>query len=581
LARDRYDRDATRKNAPGVDKTTEGVGPEATESMTPSERAKRRNKIILLIILALILAALIGGLYYYLTQKEVFIPRVTVAQAKTIAPPKFLFLFDGAPKARMRKPTDVAIHPKTKWVYVTDSGGHRVSVFDLNGKFFFAFDDTPDGKMKDPIYVDFNKKGEVYITDRGYRGLYIYNQRGKIIKKFVPNNDPNFQWNPIAITFDEDDNLYVTDIWQTHRVLVFGPDGNLKLSFGSVKGIAKLAEEPGKFAFPNGIVVQGNKIYVSDSNNRRIQVFNKKGKFLYLIKTGGLPRGIDIGYKNRLHIVDTMAHSCSVFTRAGKYLCSFGEFGFDLAQFYFPNGLDCIGRRIYVTDMTNDHVDVWAWPVEVPLPVKPGVLQCSPCLLLPLLLLLLWLLRKNRYPAHKEFLELIVANERVKLLSDKLVKVFVVQETFDFFKDVEQETIKMEDIMEVFDYDEDKVREIQEEHLLDEESAALIFRVRKPFFKGRILAENERIKEVAQQKHRKVLDYAEFIEKYEERAIEAGEDQEFEELEEEAEEILPSKDEDKPKKEKEDKSGKKKKSEKPKKKPNDKKRGKPKKKPKK
>lgn len=525
MAKDSYDRDATQRNASGADKTTEGVGSEATEGMTPSERTKRRNKIILLILLALLLAALIGGLYYYLTQRELAIPRVTVPEAKTIAPPKFLFLFDGSPKATMKKPTDVAVHSKTKWVYVTDTSMHRVSVFDLNGKFFFSFDKVDNGDMIAPIYVAFNKKGEVYVTDRGNEGLYIYTQRGKLIKKFIPDNDPNFQWLPIALTFDEDDNLYVTDILKTHQVFVFDPNGNLKLKFGEVKGVSKLAEEPGKFAFPNGIVVQGNKIYVSDSNNRRIQVFNKKGKFLYLIKTGGLPRGIDIGYKNRLHLVDTMAHSCSVFTRGGKYLCSFGEFGYDLAQFYFPNSIACFGRRIYVTDMANDRVEVWAWPVEVPLPVKPGLLQCSPCLLLPLLLLLLWLLRKNRYPAHREFLELVVANDRVKLLSDKLTKVYVVQDTFDEFKEVEQNTIKMEEIMEVFDYDEEKVNEIQQENQLSEESAALVYRVRKPLFKGRILAEDERLKEVAQQKRRKLMNYNDFIEKYEERATETGEGQ--------------------------------------------------------
>ncbi len=526
MAKDSNKQDANLKGASGAkgaERGVEGRAPEVTEGMTPSERARRRNKILLLILLALLLAALIAALYYYLTQRETPIPRVTVPKAKIIAPPKFLFLFDGSPKATMRRPTDVAIHPKTKWVYVTDTYMRRISVFDLNGRFFFSFKKIDKGEMRTPVYVAFNKKGDVYITDRGNEGLYIYTPRGQFVKKFIPNNDPNFQWLPIAITFDEDDNLYVTDILKDHRVLVFDPNGNLKLSFGVVGGVAKITQDPGKFAFPNGIVVQENKIFVSDSNNRRIQVFNKQGKFLYIIKPGGLPRGIDIGYKNRLHLVDVMAHSCSVFSRGGKYLCSFGEFGFDLGQFYFPNSLSCFGRRIYVTDMANNRVEVWAWPVEVPLPFRPGPWMCPWCLLLPLLLLLLWLLRKNRYLAHREFLELVVENDRVKLLADKLIKVYVIQKTFDEFKEVEQHTVKMEDIMEVFDYDEEKVREIQEEYHLGEESAALIYRVRKPFFKGAILAEDERVKEVTQQKRRKVMNYQEFTEKYEERAVEVGE----------------------------------------------------------
>jgi len=534
LAKDPYNQDANLRGVSGVERGTEGRAPEGTEGMTPSERAKRRKKIFILMLLALLLAALIAALYYYLTQRETPIPRVTVPKAKTVAPPKFLFLFDGSPKATMRRPTDVAVHPQTRWVFVTDTYMHRVSVFDLNGRFLFSFKKTGNGEMRNPVYIGFNSKGEVYITDRGTERLYVYSPRGQFIREFVPNNDPNFEWLPIAMTFDEDDNLYVTDIRQDHRVLIFDPTGKLKLTFGVVGEVAKLTEDPGKFAFPNGITVQENKIFVSDSNNRRIQVYNKQGKFLYFIKTGGLPRGIDLGYKNRLHVVDVMAHSASVFSRGGKYLCSFGEFGFDLAQFYFPNSVTCFGRRIYITDMANNRVEVWAWPVEVPLPFQPGVWMCPWALLLPLLLLLLWLLRKNRYPAHREFLELVVKNDRVKLLADKLVKVHVIQKTFDEFKEVEQHTVKMEDVMEVFDYDEEKVREIQEEYQLSEESAALIYRVRKAFFKGRILAEEKRLKEVAQQKRRRVMDYEEFIEKYEERAIEA-EEAELTELEQEKE----------------------------------------------
>ncbi len=531
MAKNSNDKDANKKETPGVERgVKEGRGakeipPEATKGLTSSERVRRKNKILLLILLLLLLAALGAALYYYFTQKESPIPRVTVPDAKTIPPPKFLFLFDGSPKATMRRPTDVAIHPKTKWVYVTDTYMHRVSVFDLNGKFLFSFKKTDQGEMRSPIYVDFNKKGEVYITDRGNERLYVYTQRGKFIKEFVPDNDPNFRWLPIALTVDEDDNVYVTDILQDHRVLVFAPDGTLKVKFGVVGEVAKLTEDPGKFAFPNGIEVQENRIFVSDSNNRRIQVYSKEGKFLYFIKTGGLPRGVDIGYKNRLHLVDVMAHSCSVFTRGGKFLASFGEFGFDLGNFYFPNGISTYGRRIYVTDMANNRVQVWAWPVEIPLPIRPSIWMCPWFLLLPLLLLLLWLLRKSRYPSHREFLELVVENDRVKLLADKLIKVYVIEKTFDEFKEVEQHTVKMEEIMEVFDYDEEKVREIQEEYQLDEESAALFYRVRRSFFKGRILAENERLKEVAKQKHRRVMDYKEFIEKYEERAIEAGEDE--------------------------------------------------------
>ena len=89
-------------------------------------------------------------------------------------------------------------------------------------------------------------------------------------------------------------------------MLVLDPAGKLKLSFGSQ------GEEDGQFWFPNGIAVDSQgRIFVADSNNGRMQAFDKDGKFLFMISRGmspgdlSMPRGIAIDSENRLLIADT------------------------------------------------------------------------------------------------------------------------------------------------------------------------------------------------------------------------------------------------------------------------------------
>jgi len=510
----------------------EEAAAEARERELTLERRRRRKKIILLITLLLLLAALIFALIYYLLTREAPIPRVVAPEEIVIPPPRFLFLFDGIPKAPMRKPTGVAVHPKTKRVYVADTYNSRISVFTTRGRYLFSFSDVgEEGKLKKPLYIAFDKHGDVYVTDRRLEGIYIFTPEGDFIRKFIPNNDPKFDWQPTALTFDRKGNLYVTDIQRMHRVLVFDPYGLLKLEFGTTGQALREGERPGEFAFPNGIVVdKTGKIFVADSNNRRIQVFSPKGKFLYFIPTGGLPRGIDIGYKNRIHVVDVMAHNVLVFTTKGRPLCAFGELGINPAQFYFPNGLDTMGRWIYVTDTLNNRVEVWAWPVEVAVPVKPPPFKFPWCFLLPLLLLpLWWLLKKRKFPTREDFLAKIVENRKLDLIQKRIRKVYVVESTYERFKDYRQELptpvggpagrgeIKMEDVLRVGKYNVDVAKSFEERFKLDEESAALLAMARGGLFRSRILAEQELLREAAKELRVEHLNYEEFLEEYEKK----------------------------------------------------------------
>jgi DNA-binding beta-propeller fold protein YncE len=85
---------------------------------------------------------------------------------------------------------------------------------------------------------------------------------------------------PQGIAVDQDGNVYVTDTLN-NRVEIFDADGTFISAFG------KNGDGPGFFARPKGIAVDGDgHIWVADEVTDRLQVFNREGQLLTYIGQG-------------------------------------------------------------------------------------------------------------------------------------------------------------------------------------------------------------------------------------------------------------------------------------------------------
>lgn len=475
---------------------------------------RRKKKFLLLLFLLFAFFLIASAFLNFFRQKEVPIPTVTTTlPEKEVPPPRFLFLFDGSPNNRLSRPVGVAVHPATKNIYVGDAGNHRISVFSPQGNFLFSFNKVgKDGTLKVPLYIAFNKRGDVYVSDRRLQGMFVFTPRGTFKRKIIPNGDEKFAWLPLAMAFDAKGNLYVGDVLMEHRVLVIDPSGKVRNIFAGAGLALKKGEKAGLIAYPNGIVIQGNKVYVSDSDNRRIQVYTLKGKYLYMINTGGIPRGIDIGYKNRLHIVDVVGHNVMIYSRKGKELTNFGELGTELAQFYFPNGIDTDGRRIYVVDTGNNRVEIWSWGLEIPVPkrVAAGINWLRYALLPVLLGLYLWI-RRRRYVADEYFLQRVVDEDSVKWFRDRFRKVMVLKGDYDRFKYFEQDGTPLKRAMKITKYNRDLAMRIEHEYKIKPEMAAVLSAARARMTRAWILSEDNRTREIADDLGLRSLNYNEAL----------------------------------------------------------------------
>jgi len=264
-------------------------------------------------------------------------------------------------------------------VYVTETGGARkIHIYDSLGKQELAAFSPPGADTADrvPMYVAVNPDGDVYVSDRGASKIFTFAPDGTPKGEVTPPVpvDPA-SWNPLALTFDPEGNLYVADVTpDKHRLVVMDPDGKLKFSFGTQ------GEKQGEFWYPNGIVVDDQgRIFVSDSNNGRMQAFDKDGKFLFLISRGmskgdlAMPRGIAIDSKGRLLVLDTTRGSIQAYkisdsgeAGADKPPVEFkGVFYGDSGRrisFLFPNGMALDGHnKVYIADRGNNRVSIWEY----------------------------------------------------------------------------------------------------------------------------------------------------------------------------------------------------------------------------
>lgn len=462
------------------------------------ERVKRKKRYLLLLLaLLLFLFAFFG---YYYRYGEAPIPKV--APAEGYPEPVYLFSIYGP----LWEPTDVAINPINGDVYVANSRNAHISVYTPNGDYLFSFRDTGKGTpgLLDPVYLAINSKAEVYVSDRFRKAIFVFTDKGRFIKKLLPNNDKsfddetNFRWAPTALWFDEKDNLYVTDILHEHQVWVISPKGKVLKKFGHFEQAQTRFQGESGFYYPHGVTTgKDGNIYVADSNNGRLQIFDKNGRFLSFVYTGGLPRGIVIDDLGRLLVVDVLSHQVRVFDLKGKPLLEFGKQGVRDAEFNYPNGIAVDVRRIYVTDRMNHRVQVWGWPlfVRVPLRRLPKI-AFQWWYFLPLLLFPFLVGRRRRF-AHADFLEKVVKEEAVADAQRKLKKLYVTPETHSRFKQY-----FADDFLVALDPNWDRVKDWLEERKFEIplDAGALLFEARRSkarFKRVLVLVEDEELRMIA------------------------------------------------------------------------------------
>lgn len=201
---------------------------------------------------------------------------------------------------------------------------------------------------------------------------------------------------PRGLAVGPDGLIYVVDS-DNHRVQVFDPDGALVRSWGSQCNLATgldcvdpdgdgpLAYGDGQFQEPWGIAVaEDGRVYVADTWNHRLQVFDREGNLLNKWGTYGQtesapatlygPRDLAIDPAGRVFVTDTGNKRVIVYDADGALQMQWGGTGPLPGQLEEPVGL-ALDREgaLYVADTWNQRIQVFdgasgeflrEWPVD-------------------------------------------------------------------------------------------------------------------------------------------------------------------------------------------------------------------------
>ena len=171
---------------------------------------------------------------------------------------------------------------------------------------------------------------------------------------------------PRDIAISPQGQVYIADSGN-HRIQVFDQNGNFLKAWGGVEGAG-----PGELTEPWGIAVGPNgNIYVADTWNHRVQIFDEDGNFIsqfgFFANTDGDvnaspgafwgPRDIVIDAEGNVYVSDTGNKRIQKFTADGTYLGAWGGGGIVPGHFDEPVGLDIDSQgNIYVADTWNQRV---------------------------------------------------------------------------------------------------------------------------------------------------------------------------------------------------------------------------------
>src|SRR3974390_2058751 len=176
----------------------------------------------------------------------------------------------------------------------------------------------------------------LFVSDPGLRHVLVFNAKHE-----TEDVIPGGMVPPGGLAIDRENRLlYVSDI-DLDQVLVYDADSLKLLRKIGTTGKNHALTTPGDFARPSGLAVdQDGNLYVADTLNNRIEIFDADGKFLNAFGKAGdgpgyfaRPKGVAIDTDGHIWVADGVQDRVQVFNKEFQLLISFGGHGLLPGQF--------------------------------------------------------------------------------------------------------------------------------------------------------------------------------------------------------------------------------------------------------
>jgi DNA-binding beta-propeller fold protein YncE len=239
-------------------------------------------------------------------------------------------------------------------------------VFDAEGNFLRGWG---SGLFVRPHGISIGADDTLYLVDDMGHSVRQFTGHGELLRTIGPAGQPSdtgaegYDYRtirpggggpfnlPTNLIVGPGGDLFITDGYGNARVHRFSPDGELLDSWGSA------GDQPGHFNVPHGIGTDGERLYVADRENSRVQIFSIKGELHSVWTDTARPAQVHVAPDGLVYVFELGFHTgvfpwnkkdpsrpsgrISIFDREGRLVARWGGQGFPTTaeEFYAPHDL--------------------------------------------------------------------------------------------------------------------------------------------------------------------------------------------------------------------------------------------------
>jgi sugar lactone lactonase YvrE len=212
-----------------------------------------------------------------------------------------------------------------------------------------------------PYGIAVDSKGLVYVADQKVGAVFIFDPQTRDTQLIRNGYEAHFGWiNGLAI--DDDDRLFVSD-GKMHRVLIFNSKHELQeqIATGLVDPVGIALDTSNRFLYV--VDTQQDQVLVYDADSLKLlRRIGTGGKNHYLTTPGdfGAPQGVALDREGNVYVTDTLNNRVEIFDADGNFISLFGRHGDGPGYFARPKGIAVDGDgHIWVADEMNDRLQVF------------------------------------------------------------------------------------------------------------------------------------------------------------------------------------------------------------------------------
>ena len=222
----------------------------------------------------------------------------------------------GSRPGELDTPSGIAIYGEGN-LLVSDTYNHRIQAFTSDGEFIKTFGEegAAEGELNMPWRLSIGPDSNIYVADWGNDRVSIFTQDGEFLSSFGESGTGEGQFTkPADVVSDGNGNIYVCD-WGNERVQILDSNGEFRqltlgestvspwaknfldvnVEEGEARSRANLDMDDIEFPDPNDrhivsahiekyfwapmalAISPDNRLYVTESNRHRIQIFEILG----------------------------------------------------------------------------------------------------------------------------------------------------------------------------------------------------------------------------------------------------------------------------------------------------------------